>query len=1362
MKNYASTQKQENSTRRTSVEQHLTALGYLRGDTVYIRAFYPSDDPRKNEDKGRKTQTKSLNHLIKVINQYQIEGRGVYIVVNGGGHTDKSVSTARAIFYEHDNLDKELQKGLWQQLGLPEPTFQVDTGGKSIHSYWVFDKRINVPDWKKLQADLLEFSDGDRSIKNPSRVMRLAGCYHSPDKNDNVSEIITNSGKRYSFEELRKIIRKPDASASLPKDYASSEELSSPPKELTSDEDGDSTSEVNNGLSKENCNNSLQTAQESVNNSSSTAANDSSQESVNNSSQENASDCSENQTSPNYQNNDEVPLTKCLTKHDRELINNGTSEGGRNVNGAKLARNLIGTRLRLQYLGIRFSGDPRQIFDEYCQRCNPALDPGEADKIWASAEKDNPSATLSDDAIENCVKAYWRNQKLVPPKKGKVKRSSEKGHNFYDADSKLPPDFEPNEWDDVPQSHNGELGFWKKKDNDEWYFSPVCNFDFVIEKELEDKTGGGFVLQFKRLGDFKQKRVIINSLDYTTPDKFIDKLKQEFGVGIVSKLNRKQLAGLIQARLIQYKTSGGGRIYKRIEYYGQQPDGVWVFKDKQFKKDGTPTTEEETGWIYNPSFSQNDFIPCPELAPYDPQALKRLVDASRDFFDEENIYQLLLMMGWAVAGLQFQTIVKKEGNFPLFNGFGPPGALKTIAAETCLSLIGTNWSDLSILSSASVSALYEHGSRTSSLPFFWDDPERDRKTEELAKNWYNCKSRKVRGNEQIPRSPMGFTSNHCFGGDQDATYTRFVRAGFEVKKDCSKQAYQVLREAMLTASGAFSSLIKIGYPLAAINAIEAELLTYLPQAHSRIAKGLAIAAWYAQYVVNLTNGSENIKQWIIKNICPEENDSDNSGDALYDYIQKLLTLEAESQVGAWNLKRDFEKDGKQYVAIFAANCWKLVDSRFQPATYNYKALKSLVVKAGGVAGTTVRFACDRDQVLAFNRAKLTASKEFPPATPSTVARKAWLIPAELFESSHVGNQDFSIVTDSNQQTVTPKNDYESTVAGINNNNCNYVTKKDLDLLDRKEEKARKPEKVPPSHEIENSSESDTLSEDSGNSSKSSYTELETTQQQSSQPVTNTIETLVADGNAVTENVLLIKEAIAQLDSEALQQYSNQWTTETKKEVLQELSQEDKQALKKLVAIFKTENAETPSAPNELKTENDKSAPDELTIETDNRVKDDSDQLINEKVCTSDCHEVLTTSPGQGFGDLLQSSQDVTQRSSFESSEKAAPGHEAQAPGYEAPAPGYEAPAPIREGSIVYPTTGKYKNKECQVSCTRNEEFWVRPVKKQPGTPSAMYQVHELSTQPVQVTEVHQPEKQQQINLFDYDLAEDEYLHSIDD
>ncbi|MBD2336154.1 DUF3987 domain-containing protein [Calothrix sp. FACHB-156] len=194
------------------VAQQLALLGYKKGDTVCLRSFYPSNDPRRTGDKGRKEQAQSLNQLIQLANEYQSQGRGVYLVVNSGGHDDKNITFCRAIFYEHDNLEKDISRDLWQALGLFEPTFQVDTGGKSIHSYWVLSEpTANVAAWRSLQRDLLEYADADRSLKNPSRVMRLAGCWHFSANNqpNGQSTIIANSGKRYSFEELRAVIPQP-------------------------------------------------------------------------------------------------------------------------------------------------------------------------------------------------------------------------------------------------------------------------------------------------------------------------------------------------------------------------------------------------------------------------------------------------------------------------------------------------------------------------------------------------------------------------------------------------------------------------------------------------------------------------------------------------------------------------------------------------------------------------------------------------------------------------------------------------------------------------------------------------------------------------------------------------------------------------------------------------------------------------------------------------------------------------------------------------------------------------------------------------------------------------------------------------
>ena len=107
---------------RMVAQRQLALLGHSINKPVYLRFFYPSDDPRKDGDAGRKADRIDWNQIEK----YQKEGRGAYFVVNGGGHKNNDVTQGHAVFIEHDDLPKEDQVNLWKTLGLPEPTFQVD------------------------------------------------------------------------------------------------------------------------------------------------------------------------------------------------------------------------------------------------------------------------------------------------------------------------------------------------------------------------------------------------------------------------------------------------------------------------------------------------------------------------------------------------------------------------------------------------------------------------------------------------------------------------------------------------------------------------------------------------------------------------------------------------------------------------------------------------------------------------------------------------------------------------------------------------------------------------------------------------------------------------------------------------------------------------------------------------------------------------------------------------------------------------------------------------------------------------------------------------------------------------------------
>ena len=327
------------SLKRSQAIAQLRLLGYQDGDRVNYRAFLPHKPRVKVADQGRKASA-VLPALPQELPQWEAEGRGIYVVVNPGGHRDGDITHGIAIWYEHDDLGKEASLALWQGLGLPEPTFQVDTGGKSVHSYWVLSEAVSPDQWRSLQTDLLEYSDGDRKLKNPSRVMRLAGYQHP--ETGQQAQIISQGGQRYSYEQLRAIVPQ------------------------------------------------RQTQQRST--------------------------WTEFDKAFTLPWPGAVPLEACISRANRELLAAGVAEGGRNDGGAKLARDLLGTTDYLYGLGQRFDGDPRGLFEAYCDRCQPPLPEPEREIIWRSAESATPGPALSPEQIDGCIKgAAWRQSKQPAP-----------------------------------------------------------------------------------------------------------------------------------------------------------------------------------------------------------------------------------------------------------------------------------------------------------------------------------------------------------------------------------------------------------------------------------------------------------------------------------------------------------------------------------------------------------------------------------------------------------------------------------------------------------------------------------------------------------------------------------------------------------------------------------------------------------------------------------------------------------------------------------------------------------------------------------------------------------------------------------
>lgn len=934
----------------------LKTLGYQDGETVYLRSFPP-------KLKGKKGYAANSECQFPNLPEQQGSEVGLYVVANGSGHRDADVQLGRVLFCEFDDRPIEDQLQFWQDKGLPEPSLQVRTR-KSVHSYWTLTEPCSIADWKQLLADLLEFVDGDRTLKNPSRVMRLAGSWHIKAGEEPIKcDIVSNSGNRFAYQELRQLIPQ--------RQVKKRQELPTPkPQQVTTSGSGQSQSlkellerEIYPRLSPEQIYN-----------------------------------WSGHDWQPDRSKN---KLRGCCPWHDSQ---SGTAFYTDYRDGTWLwlcpACGIGGSAIEYRWALKGGSGSPLgkdfvEVVKELAHDAGVQMPEYRAFTIRADR--------LGNDGEQLHQQNQWYTPKSHNFEIGKWRRV--KGA-VYQHEADIPENFKsPNHQAmratiEIRETNDdGSMG--AKREVEGFMileFEPQADFDFHVERVLESSDGGGLALRISRLraGRLSTKRIIVNSTDCTSIKDFQDAVKKGLGTGVSCKLRPDDLQDLLHDRIEKYHQKGG-RIYRLIDRVGQQADGTWVFENCQFTSQGKATTEDASGWVWNPRLGIEDFMPSPKIVEQDPLALKRLVDAQRRFFGA-NFRPALIVMGWAVASLHYQEIIARDGSFPIANLIGDPGTNKTIAGENALSLVG--WPRLGMLSRVTASALYERLKLSGSLPSCWDDPERTPELDETLKGLYNAKPRVVRGNAQQPHGGMMVTSNHACGDEHPATKSRLIQIEFSRITDGDKEAWRDLQEAQALASGALSSLIKLGYASDEIRVLEDELIRHLPYAHSRIARSLALVTYYAMKVAELAGAPEDIKAYALSTLCPSANDPDSVGDSLTDFLSKLNALQADALVGEWNVRtiRD-EQDNPKSVAIYLANVWPLLDKCFKPS-YSQKIIKSHIEKVGGKSRTAQKFHKNRDESLTYYRSLLNPRTDrdgnaLLPTKPEMVNRCCIEIPASV-------------------------------------------------------------------------------------------------------------------------------------------------------------------------------------------------------------------------------------------------------------------------------------------------------------------------------------------------------------------------------
>ncbi|RUS94159.1 hypothetical protein DSM106972_094180 [Dulcicalothrix desertica PCC 7102] len=566
----------------------------------------------------------------------------------------------------------------------------------------------------------------------------------------------------------------------------------------------------------------------------------------------------------------------------------------------------------------------------------------------------------------------------------------------------------------VQHLHRSELGYRKKmkglEENLGWEWIPKAGFSFIVERELvgTNNAFGGLMLQVKRSYDSvtEQDRVVVPAEALHKVADFINCLARSTGkVYLVNKLKQEELHKYLHKQIAAYRARGG-KVYKLSERIGRQADGTWVFPDCQISASGRFITELESGWVFNHALIAKEKIPLPQINQNaETGVLKRLVSGMRNFFEESGFMPAFFTMAFSVAGLFYDEIQESEGFFPVLGLYGDAGTGKTVAANIALSLLGLDYR--ATLHKTSESAYHERFKLMGGLTQFLDDPDKAQIAWicQQVKTHYGGGSRFVRENHQDPHSPLMVASNYSIGDDDPIVLSRLIRLVFE--QTPKPVAFGELRSVSRICSCVLPDLIKLGYPQTEVKVLESQLIEKLPASHARFASSLALIGYYAFRLAELSGAVSSSEVWkYLALLCDDANKDESKKSSLDDFIDKLLILRSQTEVGEWNCRlitEDNNLENRNYksLAVYLHGVWSLMSRYFKnDLPYSQKMIRQQIEKVGGKTYSKQKFHCDRDSSITYQRWKVNIKADINgeiimPKPPEMLVRSCVEIPIDF-------------------------------------------------------------------------------------------------------------------------------------------------------------------------------------------------------------------------------------------------------------------------------------------------------------------------------------------------------------------------------
>jgi hypothetical protein len=138
-----------------------------REEPIHLQALPPKDGPGRPRDVVVTRST--LDARIDELREINLT-LNIYFRPNSGGGTDDQITRFNAVFVEKDSGSFAKQH---KALAPFHPHVLVETL-KSVHAYWLLtDNDLNAGAWRFLQNELIARFHSDKTIVNPSRMMRL-------------------------------------------------------------------------------------------------------------------------------------------------------------------------------------------------------------------------------------------------------------------------------------------------------------------------------------------------------------------------------------------------------------------------------------------------------------------------------------------------------------------------------------------------------------------------------------------------------------------------------------------------------------------------------------------------------------------------------------------------------------------------------------------------------------------------------------------------------------------------------------------------------------------------------------------------------------------------------------------------------------------------------------------------------------------------------------------------------------------------------------------------------------------------------------------------------------------------------------